>query len=272
MALFVCVPVLSQQDAPDSSDSFNPVARGLKDLWIQAKAPFAISSEDAPWVIAGAASLSGLLLADQSLYDAVDPVSLEGTTTGKISQGVTSLGAANGIIFLAGFAGYGFIAQDDKALETSYLAAEAFVTSGIWTQVSKALSGRERPFARTRGGGAWTGPFGSSFSRHFSDFDSFSSSHTSTAFSIATVFAAQYSETPIVPILSYGVAGLVGLSRVTVNRHWPSDVFAGALVGYLCARQVLTHNPSEVSRSRNRSESSWILVPQSDGFSLVVRF
>ena len=264
--------ILAQTAPSDSSDSFNPLARGLKDLWIQAQSPFTISSQDAPWVVGGAVTFGGLLIADQAIYDAVDPSSLDGTATGRVSQTVTKFGATYGIAFLAGFTGYGFIAKDNKALETSYLAAEAFVTSGFWTQVFKVISGRERPAVRTRSGGKWTGPFGSSFSRHFSDFDSFSSGHTSTAFSIATVFAEQYSETPVIPIVSYGIAGLVGVSRITVNRHWASDVFAGALIGYLCAQQVLSHNPSEVSRSRERSKSSWILVPQRDGFSLVVQF
>ena len=271
-ALFICSPAFAQRGAPDSSDSFNPIARGLKDLWIQTKAPFTISSEDAPWVIAGAASFGGLLLSDQSLHDAVDPVSLRGSGTEDAAHVVTSFGATSGIALLAGFTAYGFVARDDKALETSYLAGEAFVASGIWTQVLKALAGRERPSVKTRSGGKWTGPFGSSFTEHFSRFDSFPSGHTQTAFSIATVFAEQYSETPLVPVLSYGIAGFVGVSRVVLDRHWPSDVFAGGIIGYLCAQQVMSNNPSELSRSRDRSQIGWILVPQSKGFSLVVRF
>jgi len=271
----VCVPVLNGQYATvDSTEEFNPIARGFKDLWIQAKAPFSISSDDAPWVVGGAVTFSALLLTDQALYDAVDPPRLDGTTTGKASQVVTKFGATYGLGVLAGFAGYGFLASDQKALETSYLAAEAFVTSGLWTQVLKMIAGRERPGSRTQSGGKWTGPFSSSFSRHFTDFDSFPSGHTSTAFSLATVFASQYSETPVVPIISYSLAGLVGVSRISVNRHWPSDVFTGAVIGYLCARQVLAWNPSELSRSRDHSKTSWILVPnpQQHGLSVLVRF
>lgn len=277
LVLMTCgeiAPLNAQYAAVDSTEGFNPIARGLKDLWIQAKAPFSISSDDAPWVAGGAVTFGALVMTDQAIYNAVDPPRLNGTPTGKASQTVTKFGATYGLGFLAGFTGYGFLADDKKALETSYLAAEAFVTSGIWTQVLKALAGRERPGSRTRSGGEWTGPFSSSFSRHFSDFDSFPSGHTSTAFSLATVFAEQYSETPVVPIVSYGIAGLAGVSRITVNRHWASDVFAGALIGYLCAQQVLSNNPSEVSRSRGHSETRLMIFPRQHeyGFLLVVQF
>lgn len=267
-----CVSTYAQIDEADSSESFDPISRGFKDLWIQAKSPFSISSQDIPWVLGGAMTLGVMVSTDQKIYEMVDPPGLMGTSTRRISLTLTKFGAEYGIGFLAGFAGYGFLANDKKALETSYLAAEAFVTSGFWTQVLKVLAGRERPGARTGPGGKWTGPFGSNFKEHFSRYDSFSSGHTSTAFSLATVFAEQYSETPLIPIMSYGLAGLVGVSRVTIDRHWPSDVFAGALLGYLCAQQVLSHNPSEVSRSRGRSETHWMVVPRPDGLSLVAQF
>jgi len=272
LTVAVPVPASAQKNQSDSSDSFDPISRGVKDLWIQAKAPFTISSQDAPWAACGVVALGSFLLADPAIYDAVDPPALVGTTTQRWSLTVTKFGAEYGLGFLAGFTGYGFLANDKKALETSYLAAEAFITSGIWSELLNLMSGRERPSVRSRSGGKWRGPFAVSFSRHFSDFDSFPSGHTSTAFSLATVFAGQYSETPAVPILSYSIASLVGISRIVVNRHWASDVFAGAAIGYLCARQVLIHNPSEVSRSRERSETSWMFLPRSDGFSLAVQF
>jgi len=31
------------------------------------------------------------------------------------------------------------------------------------------------------------------------------------------------------------------LSRITENKHWASDVFVGAVLGYLCGRQVVNN-------------------------------
>jgi membrane-associated phospholipid phosphatase len=42
-----------------------------------------------------------------------------------------------------------------------------------------------------------------------------------------------------VPILAYTIAAGVGLTRVTMDRHWMSDVFVGAVVGHFVARLVV---------------------------------
>ncbi len=51
----------------------------------------------------------------------------------------------------------------------------------------------------------------------------------------------EYKTTPWVPIVSYSAASLIGLSRITENKHWATDVFAGAALGYLCGRQVVNN-------------------------------
>jgi membrane-associated phospholipid phosphatase len=37
-------------------------------------------------------------------------------------------------------------------------------------------------------------------------------------------------------LVAYGVAGLIGFSRVPLQAHFPSDVFLGAALGYAVAR------------------------------------
>ena len=51
------------------------------------------------------------------------------------------------------------------------------------------------------------------------------------AFSIATVFAEHYRRHRWVPFVAYGLASLVGFSRITLQAHFSSDVFAGAVLG-----------------------------------------
>lgn len=68
---------------------------------------------------------------------------------------------------------------------------------------------------------------------------SFPSSHTSTAFTTATIFASVYNDKKWVAPFAYGMATMVGLSRVYDNAHWASDVMAGAAVGFLSAKAML---------------------------------
>jgi membrane-associated phospholipid phosphatase len=67
---------------------------------------------------------------------------------------------------------------------------------------------------------------------------SFFSAHTSNAFTTATVFASIYKDKKWMPPLAYGLATLVGFSRIYNNDHWASDVMAGAAFGFLTAKAV----------------------------------
>ena len=140
--------------------------------------------------------------------------------------------------------------KNQKGVQTSLLATQAMFTSGAWVTMVKILTGRERPLTANIAagieGGKWYGPFAEynktlNSNKPESAFNSFPSGHTATAFSVATVFAMQYSDNPAVPIISYSAATLVGISRLTEQKHWVSDVFVGAVMGYLCGRQVVSH-------------------------------
>ena len=67
--------------------------------------------------------------------------------------------------------------------------------------------------------------------RPFSGNTSFPSGHTTVAFATAAALARE-SRARWVPWVAYPVAALVGWSRLRDNRHWASDVVAGAAVGY----------------------------------------
>ncbi|MGD0340781.1 MAG: phosphatase PAP2 family protein, partial [Bacteroidales bacterium] len=105
-------------------------------------------------------------------------------------------------------------------------------------------------------------------------FDSFPSGHAATAFSIATVFASEYSDIKVVPVISYSLASLVGITRLTEHKHWASDVFIGSLLGYACGKQVVAHfnkthqNQADMSRAQSKSGSEVMFVQNGDQVGL----
>ena len=67
-----------------------------------------------------------------------------------------------------------------------------------------------------------------------SDDHSFPSGHTATAFVTATILHREYGHiSPLVRIGGYATAAATGILRIRKNRHWASDVAAGAGIGIL---------------------------------------
>ena len=68
-----------------------------------------------------------------------------------------------------------------------------------------------------------------------SDFYSFPSGHTAAAFTASTLLYKEYGyRVKWTAVLVYFTAVAVGITRMLNNRHWLSDVIAGALIGITC--------------------------------------
>ncbi|HJW28319.1 MAG TPA: phosphatase PAP2 family protein [Saprospiraceae bacterium] len=67
-----------------------------------------------------------------------------------------------------------------------------------------------------------------------SAFTSFPSGHTAQAFAAATFLSEEYKDKiKWMPYLAYGIASTVGVLRMANNKHYVSDVLAGAGIGML---------------------------------------
>lgn len=75
--------------------------------------------------------------------------------------------------------------------------------------------------------------------------NSFPSGHTATAFAAAEFLRIEYKEvSPWIGAAGYFVASGIGVARIYNNRHWLSDVIAGAGIGMLCTKTVYWLYPS----------------------------
>ena len=149
-----------------------------------------------------------------------------------IANDFSLLGDPGTVILSLGTYAVGRIAGSHTVSEVGLHATEALVLSAAATELVKGVAGRNRPYLQRADADDFLLLHGFTGG----GFTSFPSGHTSAAFSLAAVVDAEGSlhwphAARIVTPVTYGLASLVGLSRIYKDRHWMSDVAVGALVG-----------------------------------------
>jgi hypothetical protein len=140
--------------------------------------------------------------------------------------------------------GAGLARHDTYLQQTALLTAEAVVDSEVLTQVMKTTTRRLLPGYIARNGDFSDSWFRNHSGPWYTAPGSFPSGHMIAATSIATVFARRYGSTHRwLPWMAYGLAGVVGFSRLTLSAHFPSDVFAATFLGYTITRSGVLRNP-----------------------------
>lgn len=178
---------------------------------------------------AAAVAATGVLL-DRTLHEA----SQRSRTSSRDDAAVTiqKLGAEYSFAVLGAFAVAGLAGKNREATNVAEDGLlSSVIAAGIAAPMSKLVAGRARP-------SAGEGP--GSFSP-FSSNASFPSGHTTQAFAVASVVAAHDGRL-WVAVVSYGLAGSVGLARIHEDAHWASDVLAGAILGTVVGNAVVRVN------------------------------
>jgi membrane-associated phospholipid phosphatase len=208
--------------------------------------PFHMTGRD--WARFGkfAVVTAALSFADEPIQKGA--LKLQSSHPGLVNAGkyISNFGGMYEAYWLAAFGAYGFIFKNEKVKTTVLLATQAYLTAGAVESVTKFISGRTRPSyypEGTEAEPAFLGPFSktatSSSGRKV--YSSFPSGHTTVAFAAATVFALEYKDKPVIPIIAYSAATAIGLSRIVVNKHWATDVLVGAALGFLTGKEVVNN-------------------------------
>ena len=234
--------------------------------------PFHMTKKD--WVNFGkfAAVTVALSFADEPIQKAALKLRTRNTGINNASKYVTNFGGIYEAYTLAGLGAYGFILKNEKIKTTTLLATQAYITAGALESVMKYVSGRTRPSfydASAEAEPKFLGPFSKTATTSSGKkiYSSFPSGHTTVAFAAATVFASEYRDKPIVPIIAYSAATLIGISRITENKHWSTDVFVGAAVGFLAGKNIVNnyHRYAKLKAPNQKKNSVSINLNYSQG-------
>lgn len=198
----------------------------VRDEWKIWSSPFKRSSYDSKavrkYVVPFGLITAALIATDHKTREILPNTDDQTRWSGRVSQ----LGAAYTVL---GFSGGTYLlgkATGNRHLaETGWLAIEAVAHAQVVVFGIKQVTNRRRP-ADGGEGGFWNGG------------NAFISGHAATSFAVASVFSYEYSHHIAVPIVAYSVATAISASRVSAQRHFLSDIFAGATTGFMLGRFV----------------------------------
>ncbi len=150
------------------------------------------------------------------------------------------------------------IKSKNNTKDKTIILATSYILMGLTVNAFKQTASVERPDGTS--------------------FNSFPSGHTATAFMGAELLYQEYKDVSI----WYGVSGYIvafgtGIFRMYNNRHWLTDVAAGAGIGILCARAGYWLYPT-INKlfATKKTNKKTVFIPFYDGkntgFGLVSTF
>lgn len=106
--------------------------------------------------------------------------------------------------------------------------------------------------------------------------NSFPSGHTATAFAGATFLWEEYKDKSVwIGVAGYAIATGTGLFRIYNNRHWLTDVAAGAGIGILSTKIAYWLNPvitKTIFGNKEQKRPTAVIMPFYDGRTAGVGF
>jgi hypothetical protein len=172
---------------------------------------------------------------DNQMWRATRKFYRSSQTTTDISSYAVALGDGRLHLGIAGvFAGYGWLADDPRALRVASQTVEAFLATGITVQMLKRITGRQSPAAATCETGRWKFlPHPQQYAKHPTSYYAFPSGHISTAMATLTVVAENYPDQRWLNPVGYTLVGVLGTGLVAKGMHWYSDLPLGIALGYV---------------------------------------
>jgi len=170
-----------------------------------------------------------------------EPNTQASRVTREAARAFNQLGGTGAIVIGVAMYGIGRAGHFHRVAELGLHGTEAILLSGALAAGIKQATGRARPTGDDADPDDFTFGHGA--------FSSFPSGHSTAAFAAATVVTLETKRwwpgsTWIIAPLMYGGATLVGASRLYSNKHWASDVMAGAAIGTLVGLKVVRYQHS----------------------------
>jgi len=210
-----------------------------KAIWTS---PLHINRSNAKWWLLFGGSAAALIATDRKISEGLPNTHAQV----EVSKWTSRLGSDYFIYPLAAsFYFGGKLGDNPRARDTARIGIESLADAEIAVNVLKLVTQRPRPDEGNGHGRFWSGG------------DAFPSGHSIKTWALARVVALEFSETKAVPVIAYGLATTVSVSRFAGRRHFASDALVGAAMGYFIGDYVYKkrHAPSH---SHSKRVVSWL--------------
>jgi membrane-associated phospholipid phosphatase len=216
------------------TSALHTLALDQKDIWLS---PSKLGTHELPWLLPIAGATAAMTQFDTRVAGALPNSSTQLSVSRAASQaGVFGVGGLAAAFYFGGrFTG------STRARETGILTAEAIAETQGPVQVLKFAIRRERP-----DGSAW----------------SFPSGHAAATWAAAAVISREYYDRKLVRYGIYALPALVSAARIGAEKHYVSDVIAGAAIGNLIGAFVYRrHHDSELGGAPVKPRSPLLPTP-----------
>jgi membrane-associated phospholipid phosphatase len=259
--VIVANPALADETQAKTYRLNTQFLKDLKDDFVSVwTAPFSWRDRDWTKFAAVMGSTALIYLGDEGINDWSQENRVQ--TRNDFWEVIANFGEPVVLLGISGaFYAAGEIAGNMPIRKKALLSIESLLISSTMLYAIKWAVGRARPYAEE--GKSSFHPF--SFE---SKYHSFPSGHTSAAFSVATVIA-YHNDSLVVDILAYSMATLVGFARPFQDKHWASDVFFGAALGYFVGQKICAAHAGKASKG---IDVGLLLTPYEQGLTFSFSF
>ncbi len=173
---------------------------------------------------------------------------------------------ATPLIMGMGFATYGLIKNDYRSLNVASGLVEGILTTGVFSQTIKRVTGRQSPepaYTQGTGNGDWNlFPSFASYAKDTPNYDAMPSGHMMTATATLYIIAENYPDKKWIKPLGWSLIGVMGFQMAQSKVHWVSDYPIALVMGYIIGKNI-ANNKIEKSGSKT-AEKKYTLKLQAN--------
>lgn len=206
-----------------------------------AVSPLDLEARDLLWLVPAGVGLGVILNNDCAIYHGI-----HSDRSAWRDQAMPWISFAGEGIVEAPVVAAAALVGDHRLSCTSMAALQGLAVSGVYAYALKTAAWSNRPSQDDKTHRFWA------FDQPSTGFPS---GHSFTAYCLAEVYGAEYGRW-----FTYPLAALVVYSRVYNAAHWPSDVYAGSLLGIAAGWQA-----RKAAEREGAAQWRWGMLPTDDG-------